>query len=175
MEREITYDDVLMFIVKNKDNEEMMADLNRTTFPFTAKYKKNYWGQKIKETEPDNFLFEELRQRLSEELINRLGSDAKTARAISKKWINKEEYELFKEQHTFADKLMFQPEYLLWNFYDDCAGRVSDIERMLNYDDEIRLDGIAWLSRRLDGFDFEKYQTMANSESKEDILLHLAR
>ena len=43
MEKEITYDDVLMFIVKNKDNEEMMGDLNRTTFPFTAKYKRKYF------------------------------------------------------------------------------------------------------------------------------------
>lgn len=39
MEREMTYDDVLMFIVKNKDNVEIMDDLNRTVYPFTSRYK----------------------------------------------------------------------------------------------------------------------------------------
>lgn len=46
MEREITYDDVLMFIVKNKDNVEIMDDLNRTVYPFTSRY-RNRVEQKI--------------------------------------------------------------------------------------------------------------------------------
>ena len=58
MEKEITYDDVLMFIVKNKDNEEMMGDLNRTTFAFTAKYKHRYKGQDIKEKETPDSIYQ---------------------------------------------------------------------------------------------------------------------
>ena len=38
MDREITIDDVIAFIVKNCDNTEYMDKINRTSFPFTAKY-----------------------------------------------------------------------------------------------------------------------------------------
>ena len=38
MDREITLDDVIAFIVKNCDNTEYMDKINRTSFPFTAKY-----------------------------------------------------------------------------------------------------------------------------------------
>lgn len=167
MEREVTYDDVLMFIIKNKDNEKMMADLNRTTYAFTARYKNAKKGNAN-----DDVLFEELRQKLSDEFINRLNCDAKTARTIAKKWINRSEYDLFKEKHTFVGT---QPEYALWNFYDDCAGRISDIERMLSWDEERILDGMAWLNRWLDWFDFECFRVMTTSENREDILLHLAK
>lgn len=42
MEKQITYEDVLMFLIKNKDDVEMMDDLNRTVYPFTSRYKKKY-------------------------------------------------------------------------------------------------------------------------------------
>lgn len=176
MEKEITYDDVLMFIVKNKDNEEMMADLNRTTFPFTAKYKRKYasWSKQGAD-DWDNFLFEELRQKLSEKLISTFDCDAKTARTIAKKRINKDEYEFYKQAHTFDGIPRMNQQYVLWDFYDDCEGRISDIERMLSWDDERILDGMAWLSRRLDWFDLECFRAMTTSENREDILLHLAK
>ena len=41
--RELNKDDVLFFILKNKDNKALMAELNRITYAFTAKYEN--WRQ----------------------------------------------------------------------------------------------------------------------------------
>lgn len=45
--RELNKDDVLFFILKNKDNKDLMAELNRVTFAFTDKYSN--W-KKVKKT-----------------------------------------------------------------------------------------------------------------------------
>ena len=41
---EITYADVLIWIVENSDNFEVMDKINQLTFPFTSKYKR--WTDK---------------------------------------------------------------------------------------------------------------------------------
>ena len=46
-------ENVLMFIVKNKDNVEIMDDLNRTVYPFTSRY-KNRVEQKTNVEKPEN-------------------------------------------------------------------------------------------------------------------------
>lgn len=38
MEREITIDDVIAFIIKHCDDRAMMDKINKTSFPFTTKY-----------------------------------------------------------------------------------------------------------------------------------------
>lgn len=38
MNKEITIDDILLFIVQNSDNTEVMDKINKATFPFTSKY-----------------------------------------------------------------------------------------------------------------------------------------
>lgn len=53
MEREITYDDVLLFIIKNKDNVEIMDDLNKTVYPFTSRY-RNRTEQKVETIKDGN-------------------------------------------------------------------------------------------------------------------------
>lgn len=40
MKTEITFEDVVAFIIQNADNTEMMDKLNRMTFAFTSKFKK---------------------------------------------------------------------------------------------------------------------------------------
>lgn len=159
-----------MFLIKNKDDEKMMDDFNRTVYPFTSRYKKRCKGQSF--DTGDWVLFEELRQKLSVVLIDRLNCDAKIARAIAKKWVNKSEYDLFKETHTFAGS---QSEYALWNFYDDCVRRISDIERILSWDEECILDGIEWLGRWLDWFDLGYFRALSSSEGRENVLLYLAQ
>lgn len=39
---DLTWEDVVNFIVQNSDNEEMMDKLNKITYPFTSRYKDNY-------------------------------------------------------------------------------------------------------------------------------------
>lgn len=36
--KEITIEDVMMFIIHNSENTEIMDKINKTTFPFTSKY-----------------------------------------------------------------------------------------------------------------------------------------
>ena len=40
MEKKITIDDVIEFIVKNSENKEWMDKINKITFPFTTKYEE---------------------------------------------------------------------------------------------------------------------------------------
>ena len=53
MEREITYDDVLLFIIKNKEKVEIMDDLNKTVYPFTSRYR----NREKKKVEPHHGYF----------------------------------------------------------------------------------------------------------------------
>lgn len=39
-EKEITYEEVSEWILKNRDDEEAMNSLNKLTFPYTTKYKE---------------------------------------------------------------------------------------------------------------------------------------
>ena len=44
---EITFDDVMEFIIKNSDNRERMDKLNKITFPFTTSYENKYWKKEV--------------------------------------------------------------------------------------------------------------------------------
>lgn len=109
MEREITYDDVLMFIVKNKDNEKMMADLNRTTFAFTAKYKNARAEETAKSV--DSLIIEETRKDYEDELISRW-ADIMDAIIVSKMRCNMDDFKKFIDEHwwtpVWAEKNMFK-------------------------------------------------------------------
>ena len=39
---EITFEDVIEFVVKNSDHRERMDKLNKITFPFTTSYENKY-------------------------------------------------------------------------------------------------------------------------------------
>lgn len=39
---EITFEDVIEFVIKNSENRERMDKLNKITFPFTTSYEKKY-------------------------------------------------------------------------------------------------------------------------------------
>lgn len=38
MKKEITFEDVVKFIIENSEETEMMDKINKITFPFTSKY-----------------------------------------------------------------------------------------------------------------------------------------
>lgn len=40
---EITFEDVMEFVIKNSDHREWMDKLNKITFPFTTSYENKYW------------------------------------------------------------------------------------------------------------------------------------
>lgn len=58
--RELNKDDVLFFILKNKDNKALMAELNRITYAFTAKY-ENWRQEKKNEIHP---IYDEFREKM---------------------------------------------------------------------------------------------------------------
>lgn len=43
---EITFEDVIEFVIKNSDKRERMDKLNKITFPFTTSYENKYWKKK---------------------------------------------------------------------------------------------------------------------------------
>lgn len=109
MEREITYEDVLMFIIKNKDNEKMMADLNRTTFAFTARYKNARAEEMAKSI--DSLIIEETRKDYEDELISRW-AETKDAIVVSKMRCNMDDFKKFVDEHwwtpIWAERNMFK-------------------------------------------------------------------
>lgn len=44
MTREITLDDIIEFIIRHRNDTEMMDEISKASFPFTSKYRnKNDW------------------------------------------------------------------------------------------------------------------------------------
>ena len=46
MTREITLDDIIEFIIRHRNDTEMMDEISKASFPFTSNYRnKNDWGK----------------------------------------------------------------------------------------------------------------------------------